>query len=80
MLRLTFSQMDRQRCLATNGIRPINNLVDITNYVMEEFGQPMHAYDLDTISGHKIVVRCAGRRERNSLRWTARREPWIKIC
>ena len=49
-----------QRCLAANGIRPINNLVDITNYVMEEFGQPMHAYDLDTISGHKIVVRCAG--------------------
>jgi len=48
-----------QRCLAANGIRPINNLVDITNYVMEEFGQPMHAYDLDTIAGKEIIVRRA---------------------
>lgn len=53
-----------QRCLAANGIRPINNLVDITNYVMEEYGQPMHAYDLDTIAGGRIIVRRAHKDEK----------------
>ena len=53
-----------QRRLASVGIRPINNLVDITNYVMEEYGQPMHAYDLDTIAGHEIIVRRAEENEK----------------
>ena len=63
-IKIAPSPVWMQRRLASNGIRPINNIVDITNYVMEEYGQPMHAYDYDTLAGHEIVVRRAGADEK----------------
>jgi len=47
------------RRLATVGLRPVNNIVDATNYVLWEYGHPLHAFDCDTLSGPRIIVRCA---------------------
>lgn len=63
-IKIAPSPVWMQRRLAANGIRPINNIVDITNYVMEEYGQPMHAYDYDTIANHEIIVRRANAGEK----------------
>ena len=53
-----------QARLTACGVRPVSNIVDITNYVLLELGQPMHAFDLDTLAGHAITVRRARGAER----------------
>ena len=63
-VKIAPSPLWMQRKLQAVGIRPINNIVDVTNYVMTELSQPMHAYDIDTIEERKIVVERAANGEK----------------
>ena len=56
-----------QEALISAGMRPINNIVDVTNYVMLEWGQPLHAFDYERLREHRIVVRSAGAGEQLEL-------------
>ena len=63
-LRIKESPSWMQKCLIASGMRPINNIVDITNFVMLETGQPMHAFNYNDLTDKKIIVRNANKGEK----------------
>ena len=62
-LKIAESPQWLQQCLLACGMRPISNIVDVTNYVMLEYGQPLHAFDYDRLRGKQIIVRRADKGE-----------------
>ncbi|MEI6513150.1 MAG: phenylalanine--tRNA ligase subunit beta, partial [bacterium] len=81
--KVTPSPIKIQLRIEAAGLRPINNIVDVTNYVLLELGQPLHAFDRNKITDHKIVVRQANKNEKISTIDEVEREvcpPMLMIC
>jgi len=63
-IKICQSPLWMQRALMDAGMRPLNNIVDVTNFVMLELGQPLHAYDLEKLNGKKLIARRAKKDEK----------------